>query len=351
MKIKRITLTLLMITIVFTAFAGCSNKTATAPENDKPAEEAKPITIKFAHNGVSDMTHPQNVAMLAFKEMVEKNSNGQITVETYPAAQLGDARTIVEGVQMGTIEMADIENGPMGRFVPEAMLWDLPYLFRDLDQAHAVLDGPIGDKVRSLFIDKGIRVLAFNDGGFRYFTNNARPINSMEDMKGLKIRVMESEVMISSINGFGATAIPMAFGELYTALQQGTVDGQENPLDLIQAQGFYEVQDYLSLSEHFYYPRQYIISEKLYQSLTPELQKIIEDASIEACRINREELAKYTKTLIDKLKSEGMEVNEVDKSGFIKAAQEEIYPKFYETIGGGDAAAGKALIEEVVNIK
>lgn len=307
--------------------------------------------IKFAHNGPSIPEHPMNVAANKFKELVEKNSNGQLKVEIYPAGQLGDARTIVEGVQMGTIEMGDVENGPMGRFVPAAMLWDLPYLFRDLDHAHKVLDGPVGQKIADMYLEKGIRLLAYNDGGFRYFTNNKRPIKIPDDMKGLKIRVMESEVMIDSINAFGATAVPMAFGEVYTALQQGTVDGQENPLDLIDSQKFYEVQDYLSLSEHFYYPRQYIISENFYKSLSPELQKVVADAAKEACKVQREELAKYNANMLDKLKEAGMQVNEVEKELFMQIAKEKVYPKFYSKIGNGDEAAGKALIDEALNTK
>ena len=355
MKDKKVLSLILISVMVLTLFTACGGTDKpTAGQSPAPGGEpsAEPIVMKFGNNGVSDMSHPQNVAMLAFKDMVEEKTNGQIIVETYPAAQLGDARTMVEGIQMGTIEFADIENGPMGRFVPETMLWDLPYLFRDFDHAHAVTDGPIGDKIREMFLDKGIRVFAYNDGGFRYFTNSVRPITSVEDMQGLKIRVMESEVMINSINAFGASAIPMAFGEVYTALQQGTVDGQENPLDLIDSQAYFEVQDYLALSEHFYYPRQYMISEKFYQTLTPEHQKIIEESAIEACKIQREELAKYSVTLLDKLQTEGgMEVSEVNKEGFMKIAQEEVYPMFYEIIGGGDAEAGKALLEEVINTK
>jgi len=307
--------------------------------------------IKFAHNGPAIPGHPMNVAANNFKELVEKNSGGQLKVQIFPAGQLGDARTIVEGVQMGTIEMGDVENGPMGRFVPSAMLWDLPYLFRDLDHAHKVLDGPIGQKIAKKYIDKGIRLLAYNDGGFRYFTNNIRPIKTPEDMKGLKIRVMESEVMIDSINAFGASAVPMSFQELYTALQQGTVDGQENPLDLIDSQKFYEVQDYLSMSEHFYYPRQYIISEKFYKKLPFELQEVVTDAAKKACQVQREELVKYTASMLGKLKSEGMKVNEVDKKLFMKIAREKVYSKFYGKIGNGDKTTGKALIEEVLNTK
>lgn len=312
---------------------------------------AKPIVIKFAHNGNTIPEDPQNVACTAFKKMVEERTNGAIRVDIYPAAQLGDARTIVEGVQMGTIEMADIENGPMGRFVPEAMLWDLPFIFRDIDHAHNVLDGDVGKYVQKKYDDVGIRHLAYNDGGFRYFTNNVRPVRNMDDLQGLKIRVMESKVMIDTINAFGASAVPMAFGELYTALQQGVVDGQENPMNLIYSQRFYEVQKYLSLSGHFYYPRQYITNLNWFNNLSEEHQKIIAEAAKEACDIQREELAKYEIEMKKVLQEKGMEINEVDKTKFIETSQEKIYPAYYETIGGGDADYGKELVQRIVNAK
>jgi len=312
---------------------------------------AKPIVIKFAHNGNTIPEDPQNLACTAFKKMVEERTNGAIRVDIYPAAQLGDARTIVEGVQMGTIEMADIENGPMGRFVPEAMLWDLPFIFRDIDHAHNVLDGDVGKYVQKKYDDVGIRHLAYNDGGFRYFTNNVRPIRNMDDLQGLKIRVMESKVMIDTINAFGASAVPMAFGELYTALQQGVVDGQENPMNLIYSQRFYEVQKHLSLSGHFYYPRQYITNLNWFNNLSEEHQKVIAEAAKEACDIQREELAKYEIEMKKVLQEKGMEINEVDKTKFIETSQEKIYPAYYETIGGGDSDYGKELVQRIVNAK
>ena len=311
----------------------------------------KPIVVKFAHNGNTIPEDPQNVACYKFKEMVEEKSNGELKVDIYPAAQLGDARTIVEGVQMGSIEMADIENGPMGRFVPEAMLWDLPFIFRDIDHAHKVLDGDVGKYVQKKYIAVGIRHLAFNDGGFRYFTNNVRPINKMADIEGLKIRVMESKVMIDTINAFGSSAVPMAFGELYTALQQGVVDGQENPMNLIYSQKFYEVQKYLSRSGHFYYPRQYIASENWWNTLSDEHKQILAECSVTACNIQREELVAYEVKMMTVLREKGMEINEVDKSDFIKAAQSKIYPSYYEVVGGGDEAYGKELVQRVVDTK
>jgi tripartite ATP-independent transporter DctP family solute receptor len=331
----------LLLSAGFLAFAGGGAESGAKTEK---------LIIKFGHNGNTDSTDPQNIAVDAFKKKVEEASKGAIEVQIYPAGQLGDARTMVESVQMGTLEMADIENGPMGGFVPQAMVWDLPYLYRDLEHAHKVADGPIGDQIKKLFLTKNIRLLAFNDGGFRYFTNSKRPFKTPEDMKGMKIRVMESKIMIESINGFGATAIPMAFGELYTALQQGTVDGQENPFNLIYSQKFFEVQKYLSLTEHFYYPRQYLISENFYKTLPADTQKLLSTIAVEACGIQRTEFVKSLQRYIDALKEKGMVVNEVDKTAFQKVSLP-IYPKFYATVGGGNEAAGKALIEAVINTK
>jgi len=311
----------------------------------------KEIVIKFAHNGNTIPEDPQNLACAAFKKAVEERSGGVIRVDIYPAAQLGDARTIAEGVQMGTIEMADIENGPLGRFVPEAMLWDLPFIFENIDHAHKALDGEVGQFVQKQYIAKNIRHLAYNDGGFRYFTNNLRPINSMDDLKDLKIRVMESKVMIDTINAFGGSAIPMAFGELYTALQQGVVDGQENPMNLIYSQRFYEVQKYLSLSGHFYYPRQYIASEFWWNKLNDEHKKIISEAAKEACAIQRSELAKYEVKMMDVLREKGMVINEVNKTAFVSTAKEKIYPSFYTVIGKGNEEYGKDLVKRALDAK
>ncbi|MDR1828505.1 MAG: DctP family TRAP transporter solute-binding subunit, partial [Methylobacteriaceae bacterium] len=307
--------------------------------------------IKLAHNGNTIPEDPQNVAVTAFKKMVEERTSGAVEVQIYPAAQLGDARTITEGVQMGTIEMGDVENGPMGRFVPEAMVWDLPFIFRDIEHAHKVLDGPIGKAFQEKFLAKGIRHLAYNDGGFRYFTNSKRPIKTMDDMKDLKIRVMESEVMINTIKAFGASAVPMSFTELYTALQQGVVDGQENPLNLIFSQRFYEVQKYLTLSGHFYYPRQYLINEAFYQSLKPEYQKVIAEASKEACDIQRAELVKYEEEMMSVLKDKGMEINsDIEKGPFIAVSQEKVYPLFYAKIFGSEEE-GKKVVQQIVDTK
>lgn len=315
------------------------------------AVQAKSIVIKLGHNGNTIKEDPQNVAAQAFKKVAEESSKGDIKVQVYPSAQLGDARTMVEGIQMGTIEMADLENGVMGNFIPEVLVWDLPYVFTSLDSAHKVLDGPIGQALAKKYLDIGIRHLCYNDGGFRYFTNKVRPIVKPEDLKDLKIRVMESEVMVASVKSFGASAMPMAFGELYTALQQGVVDGQENPMNLIFSQRFYEVQKYLSLSGHFYYPRQYLVSEAFWKKLDKGQQDIVEKAAREACKVQRATFLTYEATMADVLRKHGMEINEVPlatKQTFAASARETVYPMFYQKIGRGDAKAGQDLISKVL---
>ncbi|MPN03590.1 Solute-binding protein [bioreactor metagenome] len=284
--------------------------------------------------------------MYHFKDLVEKQTKGEVTVGVYVAASLGDARTIMEGVQLGSIEMGDVENGVMSNFVKETAVFDLPYLFDNLDHAHAVEDGEVGKYLQDLYLKIGVRHLAFNDGGFRYFTTSKKPLTDAASFKGMKIRVMQSDVMIKTINAFGASAVPMAFGELYTALQQGTVDGQENPLDLIYAQSYAEVQDYLSLSEHFYYPRQYIINEDYYQSMSSDIQKIISDTAVDSCKFQRDCLADYTTSMLEELKKQGFEVVDFDKAYFQKVS-EKLWPDFYETIGNGDKEEGKWLVESI----
>lgn len=335
---------LLLITAL--GLTGCGKSTGTTTEK---AQTEKNITIKFGHAGPLD--NPMHVAAMNFAKKVEERSKGSIKVNIFPASQLGNERDMVEGIQMGTIQMGDISNGPMGRFVPAAMLWDLPYIFRDYAHAHKVLDGEIGKSVADQFIPKGLRVLGYNDGGFRHLTNSKRPVLKPEDMAGFKVRVMESEVMMATFKAFDQVgAVPIAFGELYTALEQKVVDAQENPLNLIDSMKYYEVQKNLSLTGHFFYPRQYIISEKVYQAMSPEQQKIISEEAKAACLEQRKLNKEYEDKLVDILKKKGMQVSEVNKEPFAVVVRK-IYPQFHARIGNGSDAKGKELIEKVLNTK
>lgn len=354
---KKFVALLLALTMVFAlAACGANSTPATQPDTktETPAENTgdtapattPEYTIKFATGSTADLENPQNVGTYKFKELVEERSNGRIAVECYINSTLGDVTTIVEQVQMGAIEMCDVENGTMANFVQECALWNLPYLFTSLEEVHKIQESDIGKNIQAQFPEIGIKHLAFNDGGFRYFTNNAHEIASAADFKGLKFRVMNDPLYVSMMESLGASATIIAFAELYTALQQGTVDGQENPLDLIYAQNYFEVQKYLSLSEHLYYPRQYMANLTWFESLSQEDQDLIAQAAIDACAYQNEYFVTYTEGMLDALKEKGMIVTEFDKESAAEACKG-VWGLAYEKIGGGDAAKGEEIVNRI----
>ena len=182
-------------------------------------------------------------------------------MQLFPAAQLGSERDMVEGLQLGSLEMTLTSTGPLGNFVPQVKLFNLPFLFKDSKSCYGVLDGEIGTQIADRFPKVGIRSLGWFENGFRNITNSKIAIEKPEDAKGIKIRVMEDDVFILTMKALGASPLPMAFGELYTALEQKTVDAQENPLAVIHSSRFFEVQKYLAMTGHFYSPAMLLISE------------------------------------------------------------------------------------------
>lgn len=310
-----------------------------------PGVLAKARVIKVATSTQS--THIYNIGMEHFAKLVKEKTNGELDVQIFPAAQLGSERDFVEGLQLGTLEMTLTSTGPMGNFVPEIKLFNLPYLFANRDEAYKILDGPIGTEIADKLQKIGIRSLGWYENGFRNVTNNVRPINTIADMKGIKIRVMEDSLFIDSMKALGASPLPMAFGELYTALEQGTVDAQENPLGNIYTSRFQEVQKYLAMTGHFYSPAMLLVSEMFYQSLSPELKKALAEAGAEARDYERQlsidSEADYKKKLIEA----GMQISEPDKSEFI-AAVKPIYATAAKGVGGGNAKKGQALIDRTL---
>ncbi|HSO18133.1 MAG TPA: TRAP transporter substrate-binding protein [Desulfosarcina sp.] len=294
-------------------------------------------------------THIYNVAAEHFGKIVAENSGGDIEVQVFPAAQLGSERDMVEGLQLGSLEMTLTSTGPMGNFVPQVKLFNLPFLFKDRESCYRVLDGEIGTQIADRFTKVGIRSLGWFENGFRNITNSKVAVNSPDDMKGLKIRVMEDDVFILTMKSLGASPLPMAFGELYTALEQKTVDAQENPLAVIHSSRFFEVQKYLAMTGHFYSPAVLLISEMTWQQLTPAQQKIIADAATEARDFERALSLKADQELEAACKKEGMIVTHPDKTPFAEAVAA-VYknPSVIKAIGGGDAAEGQKLIDAAI---
>lgn len=237
---------------------------------------AADFNIKISHSSPAKNDRLES-SLAIFKKNVEERTDGNISISTYPASQLGGEREQLEGVQFGSIEMAVLA-GPIPNIYPDAMVFDLPYLFSNRDVAYKVLDGEFGEKILNGMLNKtGIRALAWGENGFRHFVNNIRPIKTPKDLEGLKIRTMENQAHIAMVNSFGATATPMAFGELYSSLQQGVIDGMENPISLIESMRFYEVQKYLTLDGHVYNPFTFIVNNNFFERLPAKYQKIIQE--------------------------------------------------------------------------
>ena len=249
-------------------------------------------------------------------------TDGRYTMKGYPANALGGEREMVEGAQLGTVDLVITSTGPVGNFVPETLITDIPFLFRDYAHAHAVLDGPIGQAILDKFPDKGLVALAWGENGFRNLTNSKHPVKEPEDAKGLKIRTMENPVHMAAFKEIGVLPTPMAFPELFTALQQGTVDGQENPIGVILAAKFSEVQKYLSLTNHVYSPALIIISPVVWDGLSDEDKAAFKEAAKVGAQAMRERAEADAETGVEKLKAAGMEVTtDVDRAAFEKDLQ------------------------------
>ena len=267
---------------------------------------------------------PQNsqygVAIDTFAREVEKRTNGRYKIQTFYAASLGAERESVEAVQLGTQELTFSSTGPIPNFVPEVRILDVPFLFRDYAHARRVLDGPIGQDLLKKFESKGIKALAWGENGFRHITTSKRAINTPEDLKGLKIRTMENPVHIQAYKALGMNPTPMAFSELFTALQQGTVDGQENPLSVITASNFDQVQKHLSLTGHVYSPAVFLMNKAIFDKLSEADKQAFLEAAKEGAKANRARVDEDERSSVANLRANGMQViTDIDKSKFQSA--------------------------------
>ncbi len=283
-----------------------------------PALTVAETVIKFGHSGST--THSYHIGALKFADLVSTYSKGDLKVEVFPNSQLGGEKKLAESIRLGVVDMGALSaDGVLSAWLPEYQVLGMPYLFRDRAHAYKVLDGSIGDDLRKKAEAKGINVLCYWEIGFRHMTNNKRPIRTVADMKGLKIRVQPSKVFITMMESLGAIGTPIAFTELYSALQQGVVDGEENPVATIRSMKFNEVQKYLSLTGHTYSSAAVMISDKLLKKLTPAQLQVVRKAAEEARDYQRTTLAKMEGDDLEYLKSQGMKVNPVDVAPFVKA--------------------------------
>ena len=257
------------------------------------------------------------VGSSAFCDEVEKGTQGRYKCQHFPSSALGGEREMIEAVQLGTLDIVNSSTGPVGNFVPEVKIVDIPFLFRDYDHARHVMDGPIGQEILGKFPAKGLVALSWTENGFRHMTNNKRPIVKPADAAGLKMRTMENKVHMDGYRTFGIQPTPMAFPEVFGALQQGTVDGQENPIPVILSSKFSQVQKHLSLTGHVYSPALLLTSPRLMNKLSEADKKVFYEAAKKATVAQRKKVNEDEANGIAQLEKEGMTVvRKVDGQAF-----------------------------------
>ncbi len=295
------------------------------------SQQIKPRVIKLAH--VVNAKDAFNIAAEKFKQVVERKTGGKIRIKIYPNAQLGDERTLIEGMQMGTIDMGVITDGPIANFLPEIAVFEMPFLFNTPDEAYYILDGPIGQKVLKDLEKVNLHGLAFAERGFRNITNSKRPVRTAADVKGLKIRVMENPLYVDTFKALGANVVPMAWGDCLTALKQGTIDGQENPVVVIYSFKFWECQKYMTLDRHTYAPATILMSLKLWKSLTPKEKYIFTLAADEAADAARDYDNKNEAEQLKIIEQHGMKVIKNPDIASFRKAVEPVYKKYGAKFG------------------
>jgi len=298
-------------------------------------------TIRLAH--VVNEKDAFHQCALKFKELVEEGSNGELKVTIFPNAKLGDERTLLERMKLGVVDAGVITTGPFINFIPSFGVFDLPFIFSSPEHAYTVLDGPVGKDLLKEMENLGWKGLAYGERGFRNLTNSKKEVKTPDDIKGLKIRLMQNPVYVDSFKALGANAVPMAWTEVLTALQQGTVDGQENPLNVIVAFKLYETQKYLSLTRHAYAPNVIMLSMKTWKKLSPEHQALVQGSAQTAAEYNRKLDNDNAAEWLQFLKDQGMTVTEPDLAAFREAVKP-VYEKYEDKFG-------KELIESILSTK
>ena len=276
------------------------------------SQDIKPRIIRFGY-GLNEASN-QGRAAKVFAEAVEKASGGKMKVRAIGAAALGPDTQMQQALIGGAQEMMVGSTATLVGITKEMALWDTPFLFSNVKEADALLDGPIGEKIKAKLQDKGLVGLVYWENGFRNLTNSKRAVNKMEDIEGIKLRVMQNNVFLTSFNTLGANAVPMSFSELFGALETKTVDGQENPFNTILSSKFYEVQKYLTVTNHVYSPWIVLVSKKWWDGLSKDEQKVLNDAAKLSRDFERKDTREEASKAVADLKAKGMQVNELPRA-------------------------------------
>ncbi|MFA7669793.1 MAG: TRAP transporter substrate-binding protein [Burkholderiaceae bacterium] len=303
------------------------------------AAPAAAKNLKFAY-ALSTNSH-YGAGADAFVKSLEADIPGKFQVEQFPNSALGGEREVIEGLQLGTIDLAIVSTGATVNFVPATGVFDIPFLFRDLQHARTVLDGDVGQRLLGEFSKRGLVGLAWGEQGFRQLTNNVRPVATPADAKGLKVRTMENPIHIAAFRELGILATPMAWPEVATALQQGTIDGQENPMSVIVSAKLPQLQKYLSLTSHVYGPAVVLASPVSFDGLSDQDKDAFRKAARAAAVAMRKYVDNVETSGLEEVQKAGMQVNKVDHAAFSQAL-EPVYPKYYKQFG-------KELVDSIRN--
>ncbi|MFQ5864637.1 MAG: TRAP transporter substrate-binding protein [bacterium] len=305
------------------------DRTKDTSSAEQPAEK---IILKVAHNGSEQ--HPFQKGFEVFKQVLEAESNGLVEVQIFPAGQLASEEEANQMIKLGTIAASAASAGGLGSFVPEADLFNLPFIFRDLPHFYSVLDGPTGRRVARAIEDRlDCLVLGYWFSGIRSAWNSIKPIQTPDDLNGLKIRVIRSPIVLDTFNAFGAQATNMSFGELYSALQQGVLDGAESDYTDLLVEKFYEVTKYVAKTEHLFLAVALIFSKKQYDRLPPYIQTAVLKAGEASVAVQRQAMENMGSKALVELKQKGLIFNEVDKKLFQEKVVD-VYKNNAEKVGG-----------------
>ncbi len=317
---KKFMVLILSLLLLLTACGGGGNK----PAADAGGSDGQ-IVLQASHS--LSATHPYHLGLEKYAEEVAKKTDGKVKIDIFHSGQLGNERDNIEGLQLGTLDIAVSSTGPVGTFEPTFQILDLPYLFTTGEEADKVLDGEIGDEILAKLDAIGVKGAAFWENGFRNLTNSVRPVNSVADMKGLKIRTMQNEVQMEAYKALGTDPTPMAYSEVFTSLQQKVLDGQENPLPVIYNDKLYEVQENLALTKVIYSPAMLLISNKTFEKVDEETAKILVETAKEVAAYQKGLIREQEAEQLKLLEEAGMKITEPDLTEF-KAAVQPVYDKY-----------------------
>ncbi len=305
------------------------------------AQDIKERTIKFALNGPEG--HPAVAGMKKFVELVGAKSGGKIKVNLFLAGVLGSDQANVSAIQGGTLEMAVMNTGILASVAKELAIFDFPFLFANEKESDALVDGPVGRKLHAKLEEKGLIGLSYWELGYRHITNSKRPLNTVEDIEGLKLRVIPNPINVAWVKALGANPTPLPFPEVYAALEQKAIDGQENPISVIAANKFWEVQKNIALTNHQYNPQSVIFSKKIWDTLSAAEKKILDDSADEATQSQREQSRAAVAANLELLRKNGMTVTQ-----FSPAEVAKLREKMKPVVAQFSASVGEATVNEVM---